>query len=361
MTAGSAENTVRVLVVDDSHISRRVIVSQLSRDKGIAVIGEAENGLQALKMIVELKPDLVTIDIQMPVMNGLTAIEQIMTRAPLPILVLTALDDAETAFAALAKGALEVMEKPHFDRPSAALNAKIKVLAKVKAVSPVRRDWTARTQGSRGERAPSFSSSPRRVVAIASSTGGPRALSVILSSLPADLKAPVLVAQHMCDGFTEGMVQWLDSNSRLAVHTAVHGEPITAGRVYVCPSERNMSVSAAGEIVLSARRKHDIYRPCCDMLLESVADVYASKAIGVILTGMGSDGAAGIARIRKAGGFTIAQDESSSAIFGMPKAAIESGCTTIVLPLDKIAAELVKQLWFDAPARSGADRGNSAS
>jgi two-component system, chemotaxis family, protein-glutamate methylesterase/glutaminase len=360
MAAGSPEDPVRVLVVDDSPVSRRVIISQLSRDSCVAVVGEAQNGIEALKKVLELKPDLVTIDIQMPVMNGLKAIEQIMMQAPVPILVLTALDDAETAFAALAKGALEVMEKPRIDRPSIFLAGKVRVLAGVKVVSPLRRDRIAREPRTRGERTPSTSGSPRRVVAIASSTGGPKALSVILSSLPADLRAPVLVAQHMSDGFTEGMVHWLNTNSRLAVHTAVHGEVITEGRVYVCPSELNMSVTPSGEILLSERRRHDIYRPCCDVLLESVADVYGSSAIGVILTGMGNDGASGIARIREAGGVTIAQDESSSVIFGMPRAAIEKGCVTIVLPLDKIAAELVKRLWFDCSASPRTDGSHTA-
>jgi len=355
MAAGSPEDPVRVLVVDDSPVARMIIISLLSRDRGIAVVGEAENGIDALKKVLELKPDLVTIDIQMPVMNGFTAIEHIMGQSPVPILVLTALDDAETAFAALAKGALEVMEKPGLDCASTVLAGKIKSLAGVKAVAPVRRDWMARAPRTRDERPPSPSGATRRVVAIASSTGGPKALSVILSSLPADLKAPVLVAQHMSEGFTDGMVQWLNMNSRLAVHMATHGETITPGRVYVSPSEVNMSVSPAGVIILSERRKHDIYRPCCDVLLESVADVYGSKAIGVILTGMGNDGVSGIARIREAGGVTIAQDESSSVIFGMPKAAIERGCVTIVLPLDKIAPELVKRLWFDGPAVTGAD------
>lgn len=355
MAAGFPEDPVRVLVVDDSPVARMIIVSHLSRDRGIAVVGEAENGLEAVRKVLELKPDLVTIDIQMPVMNGLSAIEHIMAQSPVPILVLTALDDAETAFAALAKGALEVMEKPALDRPSAALAAKIRALAGIRAVAPVRRDWMARPPRPREERPFSLPAAAGRVVAIASSTGGPKALSVILSSLPADLRAPVLVAQHMSEGFTDGMVQWLNMNSRLAVHMAVHGEAIAPGRVYVSPSELNMSVSPSGEIVLSERRKHDIYRPSCDVLLESVAEVYGSKAIGVILTGMGNDGVSGIARIREAGGVTIAQDESSSVIFGMAKAAIERGGVTTVLPLDKIAPELVKRLWFDGPAVPGPD------
>lgn len=351
MPAESHEDEVRVLVVDDSAVARKLIVSQLSRDSGIKVVGEAENGIEGLKKVLDLKPDLVTIDIQMPLMDGLCAIEHIMARNPLPILVLTSLEDADTAFAALSKGALEVMEKPRVDRASMFLAGKVRALAGVRVPVPYRGDPAVPGRRNRGERDALFSDGPSwGVVAIASSMGGPKALSLILSTLPADLKAPILVAQHMSEGFTDSMVQWLDGNSRLAVHTAVHGEVVHPGHVYVSPSERNMSVSRSGGIVLSGRRGMDIYRPCCDVLLESVAESYGSNAIGVILTGMGNDGAQGMLSIREAGGVTIAQDESTSTIFGMPKAAIEKGCINTVLPLDKISAELVKRLWIGLPA-----------
>lgn len=351
MAADLHEGGVRVLVVDDSAVARGMIVSQLSRDSGIKVVGEAENGVEALKKTLDLKPDLITIDIQMPMMDGLCAIEQIMARNPLPILVLTSLEDADTAFAALSKGALEVMEKPRVGRPFIFLSGKVKALAGVRVPASLGRMQTIPGRRYRGGReTPSPAGPSRGVVAIASSMGGPRALSLILSTLPADLSAPVLVAQHMSEGFTDSMVQWLDRSSRIAVHSAVNGETVCPGRVYVSPSEQNMSVSRTGRIVLSDRRGMDIYRPCCDVLLESVAEVYGSSAIGVILTGMGNDGAEGMSRIREAGGVTIAQDESTSAVFGMPKAAIGKGCISIVLPLDKISAEIVKRLWIGLPA-----------
>ncbi len=351
--AGSCKAPVRVLVVDDSPVARRVIISHLRRDRGIAVIGEAENGLEALKKVLELKPDLVTIDIQMPMMSGLVAIERIMELSPLPILVLTALEDAETAFSALAKGALEVVEKPRLESPSSFLAAKIKALAGVKVASPVRTKEKAAEAWANGTVKPARPAVSPGVVAIASSTGGARALSVILSSLPADLGAPVLVAQHMSEGFTEGMVQWLNANSRLEVRTAIDGDAVTPGMVHIAPSERNMSITRTGRIRLSERRPEDIYRPCCDLLLESVARVYGSSSIGVILTGMGDDGVRGIACIREAGGFTIAQDENSSVVFGMARAAIERGFVSMILPLDGIAAELVKRLGGHCPPSVG--------
>ncbi len=347
--AGSCKEPVRVLVVDDSPVARRVITSQLRRDRGIAVIGEAENGIEALKKVLELKPDLVTIDIQMPMMSGLVAIERIMELSPLPILVLTALEDAETAFSALARGALEVVEKPRLESPSYFLAAKVKALAGVKVVSPLRTKEKIAEAWANGTVKPARLVVSRGVVAIASSTGGPRALSMILSSLPADLGAPVLVAQHMSEGFTEGMVQWLNANSRLEVRIAMDGDAVMPGLVHISPSERNMSITRAGRIRLSERRPEDIYRPCCDVLLESVSRVYGSSSIGVILTGMGNDGVRGIASIREAGGYTIAQDENSSVVFGMARAAIERGFVSTILPLDGIAAELVKRLGGQCP------------
>jgi two-component system chemotaxis response regulator CheB len=341
----SSPEKIRVLVVDDSAAARRTIISQLSCDSGIVIAGEAGNGLEALKMVLELKPDLVTIDIEMPVMGGLSAIEQLMARAPVPILVLTARDDADTAFSALAKGALEVLEKPRADRPGTMLARKIRMLAGVSLASHLRKDRTPQSTLSSLSRTPSPRVSMRGVVAIASSTGGPKALAVILSSLPPDLPAPILVAQHMSDGFTGGMVNWLNMNSRLAVHIATEGTTIAPGNVYISPSERNMQIGADGRILLVERQQNEIYRPSCDLLLSSVARMYGKKSIGVILTGMGSDGSSGMARIRSAGGVTIAQDERSSVIFGMPKAAIDNGSIELVLPLDKISAELVKRLW----------------
>nr|HOP40654.1 chemotaxis protein CheB [Geobacteraceae bacterium] len=242
MTSPLSSGKISVLVVDDSPVARRLIIGQLSRDSDIVVAGEAENGLEALRMVMDLKPDLVTIDIEMPLMGGLAAIEQIMARRPVPILVLTARDDADVAFAALAKGALEVMEKPRADHPGSTLAARVKALAGISLDSLLRKDRKPLGLQVRHERLHSPRVSLRGVVAIASSTGGPRALTVILSTLPPDLPAAVVVAQHMSEGFTEGMVNWLAVNSRLPVQTAGEGTDLAPGNVYIAPSERNMQV-----------------------------------------------------------------------------------------------------------------------
>lgn len=351
MSSVSQPKPIRVLVIDDTSAARNVIVSQLATDTGIEVVGEAGTGVEAIRKVRELRPDLVTIDIEMPVMSGLSVIEQIMTSQPVPILVLTARGDADTAFAALAKGALEVMEKPGAGSPAAPLTKKVRLLAGIRVITHIRRDRKPHETTMRGVPAPLPRRAANGVVTIASSTGGPRALSVILSGLPRDLSAPVLVAQHMSEGFCEGMVDWLNTSSRLAVQMGSPGAFIEPGRVYVSPAERNMAVGPDGGIILMERRPGEIYRPSCDTLLASAADVYGASCVGVILTGMGSDGVAGMEKIRAAGGVTIAQDEKSCVVFGMPKAAIEKGCIDLVLSLDKIAAELVKRLWHTFPGQ----------
>lgn len=348
MSNASPTRPVRVLVVDGSSAARKVIVAQLATDAGIELAGEAGNGVDAVRMAGELRPDLVTMDMELPGMGGLGVIEQIMTTRPVPILVLAARDDADTAFAALAKGALEVMEKPGAKSGAAQLTRKVRLLAGVKVITHIRRDRKPRETAVRQAGTPS-ADAVKGAVAIAASTGGPRALAAILSGLPADFPAPVLVAQHMAEGFCGGMVEWLNAGSRLPVRMGAHGTVMEPGRVYVSPSDRNMAVEPDGKLVLMERRPGQIYRPSCDTLLGSAAYAFGSSCVGVILTGMGSDGVAGMAQIRAGGGVTIAQDEGSSVVFGMPKAAIDRGCIDLVLTLDRIAAELVKRLWRPFP------------
>lgn len=358
MSSPSPARPVRVLVVDGSPAVRRVLVSQLATDAGIQLAGETGSGAEALRMAVELSPDLVTIDMDLPGMDWLDVIERIMTERPVPILVLTDRADADAAFAALAKGALEVMEKPRPKSPPALLTRRVRLLAGVKVITHLRRDRKPAAATARRAGSP-VSAAMKGAVAIASSTGGPRALAAILSGLPSDFPAPVLVAQHMAEGFCTGMVEWLNAVSRLPVRMGEHGAVMEPGRVYVSPSERNMAAGADGRLVLLERGPGEIYRPSCDALLASAADAFGAACVGVILTGMGSDGADGMSRIRAAGGVTIAQDEGSSVVFGMPKAAIDRGCVDLVLTLDKIAAELVKRLWRPF-ARTAALRGPNA-
>ena len=331
---------IQVLVVDDSKLARDLIIEILSGDDEIAVIGTAKNGREAVERTRDLKPDIVTIDIEMPVMNGLEAIERIMASHALPILVVTTRGDAQPAYAAISKGALDVVMKPDVrNNGPREFISKIKLLSKIKVITHLGGRHAAR----RVSDTPSLfrGKTSDRAVAIASSTGGPEALSVILSGLPGNFPCPVIIAQHNADGFIPGMVEWLGKISRNPVTVAVEGEQVVPGTVYVSPSEKHLEVSGVNTVSLIERRPGDLYHPSCDRLLSSVARVYGALGIGVILTGMGSDGVLGVRAIRAAGGATIAQDEQSSIVFGMPKVAIETGCIDRILPLEEISGHLL--------------------
>jgi len=332
---------IRTLVVDDSPFARELIIDVLASDKEIKVVGEAANGVEATQKVRELKPDIVTIDIEMPVMNGIDAIEEIMAANAVPILVVTTRGDAKTAYDAISRGALDVVMKPDVSRDGAKeFIDKIKLLSRIKVITHISR--RALREVKPVEKF-SFGGGERdRVVAVAASTGGPEALSVMLSSLPAGFPCPVVIAQHIADGFVAGMAEWLHKLSKLHVKSGAEGESLLPGTVYIAPSETHMEITDARTITLAERQEKDIYHPSCDRLLFSVARVFGSRGIGVILTGMGSDGVHGMAKIKKEGGITIAQDEKTSIVFGMPKIAIERGCIDKVLPIEEISGEILR-------------------
>ena len=332
---------IRVLVVDDSDLARELITAILSTDNEIAIVGEAKNGKEAVEKGRELKPDIITMDIEMPVMNGLEAIEQIMATNARPILVVTTRGDANTAYAAISKGALDLVVKPDVNLAEAQeFIQKIKLLSKIKVITHIGGKHVLRERSV--EKLPVFAGvTSDRVVAIASSTGGPEALSIILSALPETFPCPLVIAQHNSDGFIPGLVEWLKRVSKVKVKVAEEGETIVPGTAYVSPSERHMEISILKKVVFVERHPTDLYRPSCDRLLSSVALAYKAKGIGIILTGMGSDGVGGMKQIWEWGGTTIAQDEKTCIVFGMPKVAIESGCIGKILPLDEISREII--------------------
>jgi two-component system chemotaxis response regulator CheB len=341
---------IRALIVDDSRLARELIIEILSTDKGIAIAGEASNGSEAVQMVKELKPDIVTMDIEMPVMNGLEAIERIMSENAVPILVVTMKGNAQTAYDAISKGALDLVQKPEVNLNSAKefIN-KIKLLSKIKVITHIA--WKRRSAAINPlppiphfEKGDYFYSSLENgdgVVAIASSTGGPKALSVILSSLPENFHFPIVVAQHISDGFAHSMAEWLNKISKLNVKTASDGDVLIPATVYISPSDVHMKISKTKTITFTERHQKDIYHPSCDMLLSSAADIYGKNSIGIILTGMGNDGVEGLRKIKKAGGATIAQDEKTSVIFGMNRSAIENRCIDLILPIDAISMALI--------------------
>ena len=334
---------VRVLVVDDSSFARELITEILSEDSGIQVIAQAVNGADAVKKVQELRPDIVTMDIDMPIMDGLEAITRIMSSHALPILVITSRADANTAWHAISKGALEVIPKPDVNEACAAeLTRKVRLLAKVKVISHIRRDPPPRMEIL--SRPMSLGNRPEKIVVIASSTGGPKALSIMLSALPDTFPCPIMIAQHIAADFVSGMVNWLNKTVALKVKTGTDGESLVPGTVYISPSEKHMRAEFGKRIGFASPQPGDIYFPSCNILLASAAEVYGSGCIAVILTGMGDDGISGLRAVKNAGGFTIAQDEQTSVIFGMPRAAIENGCADKVLPIHKIAEELMQRV-----------------
>lgn len=346
--------SIRVLIADDSALARGLLRAILEDEPDIEVVGEATNGRRAVTLAQELRPSLITMDLEMPVLHGLDAISEIMSTKAVPILVVSSVDDAATACEALARGALDMIAKPDDSlEHRAAFLAKVRLLADMVVVTR----WRASNAPAPlaplpvpplpAHPAPVAvrpASLSRRLVAIAASTGGPQALATLLSALPADFPAPVLIAQHIAEGFSAGLAQWLSLWSRLPVQLAQDGDTPKAGQVYLAPSEHNLALSGSGRLELRPRASGEIYRPSCDLLLSSVAEVVGSRALGVILTGMSSDGAAGMAHIRAHGGLTLAQNEASSVIFGMNRVAIEAGVIQQVLPLTELGPALAQAL-----------------
>lgn len=333
---------IKVVVVDDSIVARNCLRCILENDGEIEVVGEAKNGKEALSLVSELKPHLVTMDLEMPVMNGLDAIKEIMATCAVPILVVSADANEKKTFAALELGALDAVSKPQADVTDAMeFIAKVKLLSKVKVITHLR-SHSAKAGHHSDASSKQLSISMNEignahVFAIASSTGGPQALAKILSGLPADFPSPILIAQHISDGFESGMAKWLSGLCKLPVHIARSGDSIEAGIIYMSPSLANLAVTPAHRVELVPRLPEEIYHPNCDVLLSSVANVYGRKSVGIILSGMGSDGVQGMIKIRQAGGNTLAQDEDSSVVFGMNKVAIDRGGVQKTLPIDEIA------------------------
>ncbi len=348
----TSPKALRVVIVDDSSTARMLLRSLLKKDPDITVVGEAANGAEAISLVREQRPDLVTMDIHMPVMDGIAAIDAIMHDKAVPILVVTSESAAELAIKALDAGALEVMAKPDSSAQSASdFIHKVRILAGVSVFTRFRQ-WSgglpphpAPTAQALSQSLPAAAPTPSEpVFAIACSTGGPQALGQILPGLGADFAAPILIAQHMSDGFVEGMAHWLNKLCYLRVKVAEDGEPLNAGVVYISPSEANLVVAGHNRLALLPRRDSDIYHPSCDLLLTSVAETYGHRGVGIILTGMGRDGAQGLRHLHDKGGICLAQDEATSLIYGMNHEAVKSGCVHQELPLLDIAATMRRLL-----------------
>jgi two-component system, chemotaxis family, protein-glutamate methylesterase/glutaminase len=349
---GTTPPEITVVVVDDSLVCREMLSEILSSDPEIKVVGMGRDGGEAIELVKQLRPSLVTMDIHMPKMDGIGATEEIMAFCPTPILIVSSSvrpDQTGPAFDALKAGALDVLKKPEpkdwseLEHIGVELIAKVKMLARVHVVTHVRGRIRDRAQRAR----PTLSG-PRTLLAIGSSTGGPAALVAVLSKLPEDFRPAVVVAQHIADGFVPGLVEWLGTLCKLPVVQARNGQDLVGGAILVAPTGGHLAVRS-GCVETVEAEAGDVYRPSCNVLFESAAKSQGAKTIGVILTGMGADGAKGLKALHDAGGYTIAQDERTSVIFGMPKAAIEIGAVDVVSPIDLIADEIMSGLEVGAP------------
>jgi len=315
----------------------------LESEPDIVIAGEAINGLEAVTMVASLKPDIVTMDIEMPVMGGLEAIEKIIAKNPVPILVVTALTGVRTAFAAVSKGALDVIEKPDISPENVrGLVNKIRLLSKVDVHSHLQAMSSQPVTAAKSGAAVRKSHTVGGIVAISASTGGPQSIHNVLSYLPANFPVPIVITQHIADGFTQGMVDWLKSATPLKVHVAANGVILAAGNVYVNPAEYTMRISEQGMIILGAQDSALVYHPSCNTMLSSVVAAYHERTIGLIMSGMGDDGVLGMKAIKAAGGITLAQDANSSVVFGMNRLAVEGGYIQKVVTLANIPQELMQ-------------------
>lgn len=350
----------RVLIVDDSAFMRKVISDIINSDPGLQVADTAKNGQEAVQKVLQLKPDVMTLDVEMPIMDGLSALEIVMRDSPMPVIMLSSLtkEGADATLKALELGALDFITKPSsifqintHDMQQELLN-KLKMAARVsvKARSAPRRDRIpiARTPVTRIE-APAGAKEGRirKIIAIGTSTGGPKALQDVIPHLPGNLQASVLVVQHMPPGFTKSLAERMDSISQLRVKEAEHNDVLLPGWVYIAPGDYHLRVVREGHnfrIKLGDDGLVSGHRPSVDAMMESLADLRMSEIVGVIMTGMGADGAKGLKRLKENRTFVIAQDEESCVVFGMPKSAIKLDAVDKIVSLDEIADEIIKAM-----------------
>ncbi|HCW06314.1 MAG TPA: chemotaxis response regulator protein-glutamate methylesterase [Cytophagales bacterium] len=340
---------IRTVLIDDSAFMRKVISDIINSDESIELVGIANNGQQGIKMTEELKPDVVITDMVMPDYDGMYVVNSLMNKNPLPIILLSSLDKTDSRiFDALQHGAFEFIDKPNeVDR------AKIqdyRLLDLIKEAS--RTDISllkAKQLAKKNIHAHNFEQALYKIIVIGASTGGPGAVEYVINNLPNNLPIPVIVVQHMPHRFLETFTSRLNDQSHLTVKLARKGESIKDGVIYIAPGEANLRVehnlvTGSPMFTFTEKKYSEFNNPSIDCLFESVAETYKGACIGVILTGMGKDGMVGLQKIKDKGGYTISQDEESSVVFGMPKAAFESGATRQVVNLKQIPGFIISCL-----------------
>lgn len=336
---------IRVLIADDSAVMRRLLLTTLESEEDLRVVGTARDGAEAVRLCLSLRPDVVIMDINMPVMDGLQATQKILEQGAVPIVVLSGYvgdPSSQMAFDAIQAGALAVVAKPtgpdepEYRRMHDELVRAVRSMATIKVVArPPQR--LEPIQPMAAHNTPTYV----RAVGVVASTGGPAALHFLLRRLPATFPAPILIVQHITRGFVAGLVDWLGADSKLEVRLARSGQIPRPGQALFAPDDYHMEIDASGAIVLSDDELVDSQRPSGTVLLRSIARTYGAQAVGVVLTGLGADGAAGLMQIKLAGGQTLAQDEETSIVYGMPREAVSLGAAQEVLSLDRIVAHLL--------------------
>jgi two-component system chemotaxis response regulator CheB len=340
---------IRVLVVDDSPFVRQALTRMLRAAGDIEVVGTAVDGRDGLEKACALRPDVVTLDVKMPRMDGLEALGRIMAECPTPVLLLSTLtsDGGEITLRGLELGAMDFVDKGSVAGNMNLLGLSTELVAKVRALAGVPRARLLRSPTSGhavAAAAPRPGIERAEVVAIGTSTGGPPALQAIVPRLPAGFSASILIVQHMPAGFTRSLAERLDQRSRVRVREAEDGEPLRPGQALVAPAGRHMKVRRRGGeafVWLDEEPRGALHRPSVDVLMASLAKAFGKRCLGVLLTGMGSDGVEGLRAIRGAGGRTLAESEETAVIYGMPKAALEAGVVDQAVPLPRIADEIL--------------------
>ena len=340
---------IKVLIVDDSRVMRSSISRILSKDTSIEIVGTAENGREAVEKAESLKPDVITMDVEMPVMNGIDALKKIMDKGPVPVIMMSSLtkEGAEITIEALSLGACDFVTKDFANFGTLAsreseIIAKVKNVARNKVRVMLRKLDTARKPLAVNTQV----KGRHEILAIGASTGGPPALQHILTRLPGAFPVPVVIAQHMPKVFTQSFSQRLNAVSQLSVKEAEDGEVLKAGVAYLAPGDRHMSLKRKGNAVSVQfdDTVQYIYRPSVDLLMGSTAAAYDRQSFGVILTGMGNDGLVGMKEMKARGGYIVAQDEETCVVYGMPRAVVTANLADAVLPVDRISEEIMRTL-----------------
>ncbi len=347
-TGHNFRNPIRVLIVEDQSTVQQLLIHILSSDPHIRVVAVAKNGEEAIEAVSENRPDVITMDIHMPKLGGIEATRAIMSTHPTPIVIVSGslnTEERDVAFDAIQAGAISVMERPkgighsQFEKTAAELIQTVKLISEIKVV----RRWGADWMNSAKSPSPAINGHPRdiKIVAIGASTGGPPVLKTILSALPSDFPVPILVVQHMLGGFVEGFCEWLSKTCQLDVHIAKNGERLRPGHVYLAPDGYHLGVDSTGFICLKQNPQKEGICPSVSFLFRSVSAIFRQNSVGILLTGMGKDGAEELKEMKEKGAVTIVQNQDTSAVFGMPGEAIKLGAANYVLPPDGIA-EILK-------------------